>query len=92
MGPCEGKDSDELSLLRDSLQNGDILLGDALYATYFLLWDLFRSGADGLFEQHGVRQRRSDFSKGEELGVSDHLIVLTKPKHRSEWMSPYEYD
>jgi hypothetical protein len=37
VGPCEGKCSDEQSLLcdiLDSLQNGDILIGDALYATY----------------------------------------------------------
>jgi len=36
MGPCEGKGSAEQSLLRemlDTLQSGDILLGDAFYAT-----------------------------------------------------------
>ncbi len=40
MGPCKGKGSDEQSLLRsilDTLESGDILLGDAFYATYFLL-------------------------------------------------------
>ena len=95
MGPCEGKGSDEQSLLRDmldSLQSGDILLGDALYATYFLLWDLIRGGADGLFEQHGGRKRSTDFTTGEKLGVRDHLIVLTKPKQKPDWMSQYEYD
>jgi hypothetical protein len=94
-GPCQGKGSDEQSLLRDmldSLQEGDILLGDALYASYFLLWDLIRGGADGLFEQHGGRKRGTDFSKGEKLGVRDHLIVLTKPKQKPDWMSQYEYD
>ena len=95
MGPCEGKGSDEQSLLRDmldSLQSGDILLGDALYATYFLLWELIRGGADGLFEQHGGRKRSTDFSTGEKLGARDHLIVLTKPKQKPDWMSQYEYD
>jgi hypothetical protein len=95
MGPCEGKGSDEQSLLRDmldTLQSGDILLGDALYATYFLLWDLIRGGADGLFEQHGGRKRSTDFSTGEKLGARDHLIVLTKPKQKPDWMSQYEYD
>jgi hypothetical protein len=94
MGPCEGKGSDEQSLLReilDSLQGGDILLGDAFYATWFLLWDLIGGGADGLFEQHGGRKRSTDFSKGEKLGVRDHLIVLPKPK-KPDWMSRYEYD
>jgi hypothetical protein len=95
LGPCEGKGSDEQSLLRDmldSLQSGDILLGDALYATYFLLWDLIRGGADGLFEQHGGRKRSTDFRKGKKLGARDHLIVLTKPKQKPDWMSQYEYD
>jgi hypothetical protein len=94
-GPCRGKGSDEQSLLRailDSLQGGDILLGDAFYATYFLLWELIRGGVDGLFEQHGARKRSTDFSQGEKLGVRDHLIVLTKPTQRPDWMSPYEYD
>ena len=95
MGPCEGKGSDEQSLLRDmldTLQSGDILLGDAFYATYFLLWELIRGGVDGLFEQHGGRKRSTDFSKGEKLGVRDHLIVLSKPKQKPDWMSQDEYD
>jgi len=95
MGPCEGKGSDEQSLLRemlDTLQSDDILLGDAFYATYFLLCELVRGGVDGLFEQHGGRKRSTDFGKGEKLGVRDHLIVLTKPKQKPDWMSQYEYD
>jgi hypothetical protein len=94
LGPCQGKGSDEQSLLRellDSLQSGDILLGDAFYATYFLLCELVRGGVDGLFEQYGARKRSTDFSTGEKLGVRDHLIVLTKPK-KPDWMSQYEYD
>jgi hypothetical protein len=95
MGPCEGKGSDEQSLLRDmldTLQSDDILLGDALYATYFLLWELIRGGADGLFEQHGGRKRSTDFTQGERLGARDHLIVLTKPKQKPDWMSQEEYE
>jgi hypothetical protein len=95
MGPCAGKGSDEQSLLRemlDSLQSGDILLGDAFYATYFLLCELVRGGVDGLFEQHGGRKRSTDFSTGEKLGARDRLIVLTKPKQKPDWMSQYEYD
>jgi hypothetical protein len=95
VGPCQGKGGDEQSLLRemlDSLEGGDILLGDAFYPTYFLLWELIRGGVDGLFEQHGARQRSTDFSQGEPLGARDHLIVLTKPKKKPDWMSPYEYE
>lgn len=95
MGPCEGKGSDEQSLLReilDTLQSGEILLGDALYASYFLLCELVRGGVDGLFEQHGGRKRHVDFATGEKLGGRDHLIVLSKPKQKPDWMSQYEYD
>jgi hypothetical protein len=94
-GPCEGKGSDEQSLLRsmlDTLKDDDILLGDAFYATYFLLCELRERGVDGLFEQYGSRKRSTDFSKGEKLGVRDHLIVLTKPKKKPDWMSQEDYD
>ncbi len=95
MGPCEGKGSDEQSLLReilDTLQSGDILLGDAFYPTYFLLCELVRGGVDGLFEQYGARKRSTDFGQGVKLGVRDHLTVLAKPKQKPDWMSQYEYD
>ncbi len=94
-GPCEGKGSDEQSLLRsmlDTLKGDDILLGDAFYATYFLLCELVRCGVDGVFEQYGARKRSTDFRKGEKLGIRDHLIVLTKPKKKPDWMSQEEYD
>jgi hypothetical protein len=102
MGPCDGRGSDEQSLLRDmldALQSDDILLGDSLYASYFPLWGLIRGGADGLFEQHGGRMRSTDFSHGERLGardhlivLPDHLIVLTKPKQKPDWMHENRYD
>jgi hypothetical protein len=94
-GPCQGKGSDEQSLLRsmlDTLESGEILLGDALYATYFLLCELVDRGVDGLFEQHGSRKRSTDFRKGEKLGPRDHLIDLTKPEKKPDWMSQDEYD
>ena len=94
-GPCEGKGGDEQSLLRsmlDTLQDDDILLGDAYYATYFLLCELVRRGVDGLFEQYGARKRSTDFSKGEKLGARDHLVVLAKPKKKPQWMGQEEYD
>ena len=93
--PCEGKGSDEQSLLRgmlDTLEQGDILLGDAFYPTYFLLCELMRRGIDGVFEQYGARKRSTDFRTGEKLGGRDHLIVLKKPEKRPAWMSQDEYD
>jgi hypothetical protein len=95
MGPCQGKGSDEQSLLRsilDVLASGDILLGDAFYATYFLLCALRERGIDGVFEQHGARRRRTDFRRGQRLGERDHLIELRKPKLKPAWMSQADYD
>jgi hypothetical protein len=52
IGPSVGKGNDEQSLfceLLDALKPDDILLSDALYPTYFLLCELVRGGADGVF-------------------------------------------
>jgi Transposase DDE domain len=95
IGPFLGKGSDEQSLLRallDTLAPGDVLLGDANFATYFLLCTLLARGIDALFEQHGARQRSTDFRRGERLGPRDHLIVLDKPSHKPDWMSQVDYE
>ncbi len=95
IGPCKGKGSDEQALLRpmlNTLKVGDILLGDAYYATYFLLCSLIENGIDGVFEQQGARRRVTDFRKGERLGPKDHLIEINKPKIKPSWMSQNEYD
>ena len=82
ISPCQGKGSDEQSLLRsmlDTLASGDVLLGDAFYATYFLLCTLRERGVDAVFEQYGARQRSTDFRRGQRLGERDHLIVSQSP-------------
>lgn len=93
IGPYQGKGSGELSLLRqleDTFKAGDVMLGDALYASYFLLAALHRRGVDVLMEQNGSRRRATDFKQGEILGEDDHLIVIKKPE-RPGWMSRAEY-
>lgn len=95
MGACQGKGGDEQSLLRsmlDTLESGDILLGDAFYATYFLLCALQQRGVDGVFEQQGSRRRSTDFRRGQRLGQRDHVIELRKPKSKPAWMSQTDYD
>jgi hypothetical protein len=95
MAPCQGKGSDEQSLLRSilgTLDSGDLLLGDAFYATYFLLCALQERGVDGVFEQQGSRRRSTDFRRGQRLGPRDHLIELHKPKIKPDWMSRTEYE
>ncbi len=67
-----GKQTGEQSLLRellDTFNSGDVLLGDAIYGTYFLLAALSNRGIDAVFEQMGGR--KSDFRKGKKIGVRD---------------------
>lgn len=95
VGRYRGKGGDEQALLRsilDTLQANDILLGDAYYATYFLLCDLHDRGVDAVFEQQGARRRCTDFRRGQQLGTRDHLVVLAKPKIKPAWMTQAEYD
>jgi len=94
-GRYSGKGGDEQSLLRsmlDTLERHDLLLGDAFYATYFLLCQLQVRGIDAVFEQHGSRRRTIDFRLGRRLGVRDHLIVLSKPIVKPSWMLLADYD
>lgn len=89
--PVKGKGNAEQSLLRtvlDHLHSGDVLLGDALFATYFLLAELKHRGVDGVFEQNGGRRRSTDFRRGQRLGTRDHVIQLHKPVKRPAWMTP----
>jgi hypothetical protein len=95
MGNYKGKGSSEQTLLRtilDTLDEGDLLLGDAFYATYFLLAELRARGIDAVFEQHGSRKRSTDFRRGKALGSRDHQITLTKPKIRPAWMTVDQYE
>lgn len=95
LGRFRGKGGDEQTLLRsmlDTLNAGDVLVGDAYYATYFLLCELQRRGIDGVFEQYGARRRSTDFRRGKRLGTRDHLIGLEKPPKRPAWMSQVYYE
>lgn len=95
IGRFRGKGGDEQTLLRsmlDTLEHGDLLLGDAFYATYFLLHELQCRGVDGVFEQYGARRRNTDFRRGKKLGERDHLIDLHKPRKRPAWMTPEDYE
>lgn len=94
IGGYRGKGNHEQALLRELLDRfdaGDVLLGDALFSTYFLFAALHARGMDAVFEQHGARRRSTDFRTGRRLGPKDHLITLTKPKKKPDWMSASAY-
>lgn len=95
MGPYKGKGGNEQTLLRgllDSFQANDLVVGDSYYCTYFLLASLLERRVDGVFEQHGMRKRSTDFRRGQAVGVRDHLIDLKKPRVKPDWMTQQQYD
>lgn len=94
IGRTSGKGGDEQTLLRalqNSFETGDIVMGDAFFATYFFIAAMQASAVDVVMEQHGSRRRATDFRRGEKLGSRDPLIVIDKPKRRPDWMSEAEY-
>lgn len=94
-GRFNGKGGDEQTLLRtiqDTFQPGDIVMGDAFFATYFFIATMQARGIDILMEQQGARKRTTDFRCGQALGERDHLIVINKPKIRPGWMSEAQYN
>lgn len=88
---CQGKGQGEQTLLRaliPLLEPDDVLLADALLATWWIIADVALRQADVLMVQHGCRQ--TDFAQGTFLGIHDHIAQWPKPK-RPRWMTPLEY-
>jgi hypothetical protein len=94
MGPYKGKGTGEYALLRsllDCFAEGDVMLADSYFCCYFLIADMITRGVDVLFEQHGSRNRVTDFRKGQRLGPRDHLMIWPKPAIRPKWLSEERY-
>ena len=92
IGPFEGKGHGEHGLLRGLLgafQTGDVVLGDALFSSYWLIAALQTAGVDGVFTQHAGRH--TDFRRGQRLGKHDHVVNWTKPRQAPSWMSEEAY-
>ena len=94
VGRFNGKGGDEQTLLRsiqETLESGDILIGDAFFPTFFFIAAMQEQGVDILMEQLGARKRVTDFRRGKRLGQRDHLITIKKPKRKPDWMSETAY-
>ena len=86
VGPYQGKETSELALLRqiaDSLEPGDIVLGDRFYCSFWLIAALKTRGVDVLLRLH--QRRRADFRKGRKLGGHDHIVTWVKPVCHRTW-------
>jgi hypothetical protein len=89
--PTKGKGTGEINMLRsvlDSFNEGDVVVGDALFCNFFLTHDLQKKNVDILTPNHV--QRRHDFSAGTILGERDHIIEWNRPR-RPQWMSKELY-
>ena len=88
---CEGKGTGEQSLLTNMLGHlnaGDVLLADALLATWWIIQGAISRGADIVMPQHGVRI--TDFTRGQRLGKNDHVVQWPRPP-KPKAMSAEEY-
>ena len=77
---CEGKGTGEQTLLGnllDQLNGGDVVLADALLATWWIIEGAKRRGADVVMAQHG--KRITDFTCGERIGKHDHIVQWPRP-------------
>ena len=77
---CEGKGTGEQTLLGnllDHLHAGDVVLADALLATWWIIEGAIGRGADVVMAQHG--KRITDFTRGERLGKNDHIVQWPRP-------------
>ncbi len=91
MGPYAGKESGETALFRqlfDQLRQGDIVVADRYYCSYFMIALLQKQGVDVAFRLH--QQRGYDFRRGERLGRGDHIVAWHRPQ-RPDWMDEATY-
>jgi putative transposase len=91
MGPYTGKKTGETALFRkllDQLGEGDILLADRYYCSYFMIAMLAELGVDFVVRLHQLRT--TDFRRGRRLGKGDHLVRWSRPT-RPAWMDEATY-
>lgn len=91
LGPYAGKETSELALFREllgQLAEGDILLADRYYCSYFQIALLLELGVDFVTRLH--QHRTADFRRGQSLGRHDHLVTWTRPQ-RPTWMDVETY-
>jgi hypothetical protein len=92
LGPCRGKRTGETALfatLRHGLEEGDILLADRYYGSYWEMAMARQCKADMVCRLH--QRRKADFRRGRRLGRGDHVVAWVKPR-RPGWMEEATYD
>ena len=93
MGPFQGKETGELALLRellDQFEAGDIALADKLYCSYFMIALLKEREIDLVTLLHQARDADVEIRRGKRLGKGDYLITWHRPD-RPSWMDAETY-
>ena len=94
IAPYKGKGADEHSMLRailNTFEKGDLVIGDALYSSYWLLAYLQQNGINGVFQKNGGRAQKTDFRVGIKLAKNDHVVTYSRPQ-RPSWKSIEQYE
>ncbi len=92
MGPYQGKQTGELALFRellDQLDPDDILLVDKLFCTYFMIALLLERRVDIVVRLH--QARGIDLRRAKRLGKNDYLVTWERPD-RPDWMDQETYE
>jgi hypothetical protein len=92
VGPYSGKETGELALMRqllDQLDPGDILLTDKYFCSYFMIALLLERNVGFVARLH--HGRKEDAYRIKRLGRKDYLIEWRRPQ-RPDWMDQETYD
>lgn len=91
IGPYAGKETGETALLRallGRLHDGDVVLADRHYCSYFMIALLLALRVDFVVRLHQCRT--ADFRRGRRLGPGDHVVTWQRPD-QPEWMDDATY-
>lgn len=91
IGSYAGKETGEHALFRDLMHlysEGDVMLADRYYCSYYLIAEMLKKGVDVVVQIHA--SRKHDFRKGVRLGEKDHIVKWERPNRKS-WMSKEEH-
>lgn len=93
MGRYSGKGSGECALLRSispSLEQGDVLVADAMFSGFLDLAFLSKLGVD-VVSRPRTRHPLPRAKPGDRINRNDRIIELRKPRQRPFWLSHDQY-
>lgn len=92
IGSYKGKLTGEHALFREiqhHICSQTLLLADAYYPSYFLISELLRRSAHGIFKASNIRDNEKHII--ENIDKNDDVVCWTKPSKAPEWMEQDAY-